>query len=98
MDDLTQRLDDLIPSVESKAAKEKRLRMLYRETFKTDNDLLVLTDILNECGFFSMHLKGELDLVKQNTARYILYRLGAWQDFNSPNVVGALRNLPHERT
>lgn len=90
-------MDGRIPEVETPEAKDKRLRMLYRETFKNDNDLVVLTDILNECGFWSMHLKGELDLVKQNTARYILFRLGAWQDFNSPNVVRALKNLPHER-
>lgn len=85
------------PHIESDAMKDKRLRSQYRETFRKDGDILVLFDILNECGFWSMHVSGENDLAKQNIARYILHRIGAWQEFNGPNVVRALMNIPHER-
>lgn len=44
-----------------------------------------------------MHVAGEADLIKQNIARYILNRVGAWQEFNAPDVVRALYNLPHEK-
>ena len=83
--------------VETDKVKEQRLRNLYRETFRKEGDIVVLFDILNECGFFSMHVNGEADLVKQNVARYILWRIGAWQEFNGPDVVRALMNLPSER-
>ena len=86
-----------IPKVETDEVKNKRLKSLYRETFRHDGDLVVLFDILNECGFFSQHVSGELDLVKQNLARFILWRLGAWQEFNGLNVVQALMKIPHER-
>ena len=92
-----RKLLDNKPHVETDAMKDSRLRSLYRETFRQDNDIIVLFDILNECGFFSMHVKGENDLAKQNVARFILHRVGAWQEFNGPNVVRALMNIPHER-
>ena len=87
----------MVPNVTTKVEGDKKLRTQYRETFRQDGDIVVLFDILNECGFFSQHVKGESDLVKQNLARYILYRLGAWEEYNGPDVVRALTNLPHER-
>lgn len=83
---------------ESEADKIKRLQSLYRETFRSDGDKMVLFDILNECGFFSMHVSGEVDLAKNNIARLILNRLGAWTDYNGLNVVQALMTIPPERT
>lgn len=43
---------------------------------------MVLTDLLNELGFFSGELKDEKDVVMHNFATRILRKLGVWRPQN----------------
>lgn len=78
--------------------EDDKKRALYRETFRSEDDLIVLTDILTECGFFdSYNVRKEDPLVvmtKQYLARYLLHQVGAWS--NPSDVVRGIRNSSRE--
>lgn len=95
-----------LPKVETDDAKLKRLRRWYRETFKTDEDLAVLFDILNECGFFvedpslvqaRAGWSPETYVARHTLAVHIMERLGAFQAFNGVDMLHALKKLPFEK-
>lgn len=56
--------------------------LTYRRVFDTPEGQVVLTDILNELGFFSGELKDEQDMVMHNVATRILRKLGVWRPQN----------------
>lgn len=82
----------------------RRKRLKYRETFKTDDDLLVLIDILTECGYYAMHNKQgpmadwspEETLARERVAKYILWMLGCVQPLNALDGMRAMKQLPFE--
>lgn len=93
-------------TIESDEKKAKRLRRYYRETFKTDNDLVVLYDILNECGWFVNDLaavpsrpgwNSDIYTARHTLAQFILTRIGAMQEFNGVDILHALKKLPFEK-
>jgi len=95
-----------LPRAETAAQKLKTLRLWYRETFKTDEDLAVLFDILNECGFMVSDPAAvearpgwspETYVARHSLAIYILNRIGALQEFNGVDILHALKKLPYEK-
>lgn len=95
-----------LPRVDTEAVKLKRLRRWYRETFKSDEDLAVLFDILNECGVFvddpllvqaRPGWSAETYLARHSLGVLILNRLGAFQGFNGVDTLRALKRLPFEK-
>lgn len=76
--------------------KEKRMTELYRSVFCCPDGVLVLTDMLNDLGFFSAHVGGE-DVVRNNYARLLLYKIGAWKEHNIWSLTEQLSKLPAER-
>jgi hypothetical protein len=92
--------------VDTPETKAKRLTNWYRETFKTDEDLAVLFDILNECGWIVNDpfpaksrpgWSAEFYMARHTLAMYILTRLGAMQEFNGVDMLRAMKKLPFEK-
>ena len=64
------------------SSKEKAWVLQYRRVFDTPEGRVVLTDMLNELGFFSGELKDHDDVVLHNVATRILRKLGVWRPQN----------------
>lgn len=59
---------------------ERRWENLYRKVFQTDEGQQVLTDILNDCGFYGLDdLKSSADIARLNVGRRILGKCGIWE-------------------
>jgi hypothetical protein len=66
-------------TAEEKKDQERKVTMLYRRVFNTPEGRDVLTDILNDLGFFSQQLKTEADMACHNAATNILAKYGVWR-------------------
>lgn len=79
-------------------------REVYRSVFGTEQGHEVLTDILNDCGFFSQEDLTEVEIAKLNVAKKILEKSGIWEPGHLRNIVDKLFELPilkgkeHEKT
>ena len=62
--------------------EEKAWVIQYRRVFDTYEGRIVLTDMLNELGFFSGELENHDDVVRHNAATRILRKLGVWRPQN----------------
>jgi len=70
-------------------------RDVYRSVFGTDQGREVLTDILNDCNFFSQEdLEDKADIARLNVAKKILEKMGIWEPRHCRNVVDRLLELP----
>lgn len=80
--------------------QEEAKRELYSRVFcgqsGPDEGQMVLTDILNELGFFDMHKETTVDLVRHNAALRILWNIGVWQPMNVWGITEAMCRLPHK--
>lgn len=89
--------DNKIPKTEEE--KRYALRLKYRETFQTDDDLIVLFDILNECGewetFDARGLSAEEFRARQMVGRHIQFMLGGRQQINAIGFLRATLELPY---
>jgi hypothetical protein len=74
--------------------KEKAWVLQYRKVFDTVDGQIVLTDILNELGFFSGQLKDHDDMVLHNVATRILRKLGVWRPQNLWGITEDLMKRP----
>lgn len=62
------------------AERIEKLNLTYRNVFKGIDGQAVLTDILNDCGFFSMEdTEDKADLARLNVAKRILGKCGIWE-------------------
>lgn len=73
--------------------KKREKRVLYRQVFTTPQGRAVLTDILNDLGFYNMH-RGEEDVVLTNYARRLLEKVGVWQPQNMYDITDAFLGIP----
>lgn len=72
-----------------------RKRDHLRKFYNTVDGAIVLTDLLNDLGFFRMDLEEPQDIAKQNSAKELLYKLGIWQEHNIYRIVEALLKMPY---
>lgn len=68
--------------------------MLYRRVFGTDEGRQVLEDILLDLGHFSVS-ESDDDIVRQNYAKSLLYKVGAYVDRNIPEMVESYLTMPY---
>ena len=71
---------------------ELTLTEKYRRTFNTPYGQDVLTDLLDECNYFSLVQPGIDNLILRNFAMKILAKLGIT---DKSNIVQALMGLPY---
>lgn len=56
------------------------LNVKYRNVFQSPDGQMVLTDILNDCGFFSLEdMTDPSDIARLNMGKRILGKMGAWE-------------------
>lgn len=56
------------------------LNVKYRNVFQTPDGQMVLTDILNDCGFFSLDdITDPSEIARLNVSKRILGKMGAWE-------------------
>ena len=62
------------------AERLDHINLTYRNVFKGEDGQAVLTDILNDCGFFSLEdLEDRADIARLNVAKRILGKCGTWE-------------------
>ena len=69
--------------------KEKKLILneTYRRVFSTEEGKAVLTDILNDCGYFSLQdMNDPADIARLNVGRRILGKCGVWEPVHAPEI------------
>ena len=64
------------------------LKQVYRQVFSTREGKIVLADILNDCGFFSLQDVTQEDVIRLNVARRILGKMGIWSAKNIVELAG----------
>jgi hypothetical protein len=67
---------------------DKVMKELYQRVFGSREGKVVLADILNDCGFFSLQDISSEDLIRLNVARRILGKIGVWTDENAIHIAG----------
>jgi len=68
----------------------RELNNLYRSTFATERGQMVLMDILNDCGFFSLEdVTNPQDIARLNVARRILGKMGSWEAVHVAEITRA---------
>jgi hypothetical protein len=81
--------------VRSEAEKTRDMNEVYRHVFRTEQGREVLTDILNDCGFFSLDdISNEADIARLNVAKNILHKAGIWIPGYVRELVDRLLDLP----
>lgn len=71
--------------------KESDLSLMYSRVFNTDEGRIVLYDILNDVGFFSLKdFDKSEDIARLNVGRRILGKCGVWQPANTEEIVKSL--------
>jgi hypothetical protein len=74
-------------------SKKKEKTVLYRQVFSTPQGRAVLTDMLNDLGFFNMHRESEQDIIRSNYARELLEKIGIWQPRNMYDITDAFMGI-----
>ncbi len=68
--------------------EEEKINKLYRRVFDTTEGVLVLSDILNDCGYLSLKdMKDPSDIARLNVGRRILGKCGIWEDCYAQEIV-----------
>jgi hypothetical protein len=75
---------------------DEQTRQTYRRVFNTPDGVAVLTDMLNDLDFFNAVAQTPEEVERQNVARKILFKLGAWRDSNIFLITRSLLELPWE--
>jgi len=66
------------------------LNGLYRSVFDSERGRMVLLDVLNDCGFFSLaDIDKPEDLARLNVARRILGKCGIWETVHAKDITNA---------
>jgi len=67
------------------------LNGLYRSVFDSERGRMVLLDVLNDCGFFSLaDIDKPEDLARLNVARRILGKCGIWETVHAEDITQLL--------
>jgi len=75
-------------------SKEK-VREAYRVCFTTEEGRWVLTDILNDCGFFDLDDKESAsDIARINVGKKILGKAGIWDEKYRRKIVDTFLDFP----
>ena len=91
---------------ETEEQKARRLTAWYRETFKSDEDLAVLTDILSHCGWWVNDADAitrdptwtpEFYMARHTLGQYILTKMGTLTSLNGVGILRALKKLPFDK-
>ena len=72
-----------------------RNRDIMRKVYNTKDGAIMLTDLLNDSGFFAMDGQTEADMALENSAKRLLYKLGIWRPENMHRIVEALLKMPY---
>ena len=69
--------------------EEKRnINELYRKVFSSHEGQMVLTDILNDCGYLSLQdMEDPSEIARLNVGRRILGKCGVWEDCYAEEIV-----------
>lgn len=68
--------------------EKEKINDLYRKVFGTHEGQLVLTDILNDCGYLSLQdMRDPSDIARLNVGRRILGKCGIWEECYAQEVV-----------
>ena len=68
---------------------------IARKVYSTPEGRALLTDFLNNLGFFRMDLSSEQDIILENKAKELLHELGIWREHNIGRIVSALLDMPY---
>lgn len=68
---------------------------IARKVYSTPEGRALLTDLLNNLGFFRMDLDNDRDILLENKAKELLYELGIWRPHNVGRIVDALLDMPY---
>lgn len=69
-------------------------RDVARRVYNTPEGRTLLTDLLNDFKFFDV-CENEHDMILNNEAKRLLYKLGIWREHNILRIVNALMNMPY---
>jgi hypothetical protein len=75
--------------------EDKRNVEIARSVYKTPEGRALLADILNDNKLFAMDNDSISDLVEENSAKRLLYKLGIWREHNLMRIVNALMSMPY---
>lgn len=84
-------MDNRIVITKEEAKNIEKARIVYN----SENGRVLLTDLLNDLDFYNMDLQTQQDMVRQNSARMLLKKLGIWYPHNMKHIVDALMNMPY---
>ena len=74
---------------------DKRNVEIARKVYSTPEGRALLADLLNDNKFFAMDCAEMSDIVEENSAKRLLYKLGIWREHNIMRIVNALMAMPY---
>ena len=74
---------------------DKRNVEIARKVYSTPEGRALLADLLNDNKFFAMDCTEMSDIVEENSAKRLLYKLGIWREHNIMRIVNALMAMPY---